>query len=209
MRLIVSLILGLLLFLNQVWAQESPSPSPSPQAQDRVKEGIQNIKQNLREGIKEKRPERKEGVERIQKIKNENKQKIVERISKRLDELNIRMTSHFSQVLDRLEKVLAKTVSRVDKAEANNWDISGVRAMIDRAKEAITSARSAVEAQKAKDYTPQITGEEGKIKVEVGEARKVLHNDLTAVRQKVMAAYEFVKAVATALAQSPRINDLK
>lgn len=220
MKTAVSLIIALFLFVSPVWAHESPSSSPnvSPRAQDRVKEGIQNIKQNLREGIKEKRPERKEKTsppprveskERIRKIKDENKQKIVERISKQLDELNARTTGHFVQVLDRLEKVLAKTVSRVDKAEANNWDVSGVRAIINQAKEAIASARSAVEAQKAKDYTPQISGEEAKLKVEVGEAREALHNDLTQVRQKVLAAREFVKAVAAALAQSPRINELK
>ena len=229
MTIFVSLIVGLLLFISPVLAQESPSPEA---IREGLKSEIKNIRQNLREGVKEKRPEARERTspsptsekdktkakeeieakksklkEKLQKV-NEQKQKKVERISQQLDELNVRTTNHFSEVLDRLEKVLANVVSRVDKAEANNWDVSAVRAMIASAKEAIASAQSAIEAQKAKTYTPQITGEEAKLKVEVGEARKALHRDLAAVREKVKAAHEFVKAVAKALAQSPRIDQL-
>lgn len=167
---------------------------------------VQETKQKIREETEAKRTRFKE---RLRSVKNEQKKKVVERVSQQMDELNARVTNHFSAVLDRLEKVLANIVSRVDKAEANKWDVSAVRAMITSAKEAITSARSAVEAQKAKTYTPEITGNEEKLKVEVGHARKALHSDLVVAREKVRAAYEFVKAVAKALAQSPRINELE
>lgn len=202
------------------------------QIEKKAKERFDNLKQNVRPASQERKEEKKEEVkirvqetrlkvreeveakkaqlkERLQSVRNENKQKTVERVSQQMDELNVRMMNHFSQVLNRLEKVLANIVSRVDKAEANNWDVSAVRAMIKSADQALASAKAAIEVQAAKNYTPQITGEEEKLRVEVGEARKALHRDLAAVKEKVKAAHEFVKAVAKALAQSPRINELE
>ncbi|MEK7537167.1 MAG: hypothetical protein AAB584_01870 [Patescibacteria group bacterium] len=229
MKTLVFIFLGLIFSFSLVFAQEVESPAPTGrpgyriapeirQIQKKAKEGLDNLrkervsplrvqetKQKTREETEAKRTQLKE---RLQSVKDEQKKKIVERISHQIDELNARTTNHFSAVLDRLGKVLANIVSRVDKAEANKWDVSAVRIMIKSAEEAITSARKAIEAQKAKTYTPEITGGEEKLKVEVGEARKALHSDLVIVKEKVKAAYEFVKAIAKALAQSPRINEL-
>ncbi|MEK7659553.1 MAG: hypothetical protein AAB338_02805 [Patescibacteria group bacterium] len=172
------------------------------QIEKKAKDRFDDLKQNVRRVDQEKKEEK------LQKVKNEQKRKIVERISRQLNELNVRMMNHFSQALNRLEKVLANIKSRIDKAEANKWDVSGVRAMIVSAEEAIASAKAAIQTQKAKTYTPEITGDEERLKIEVGEARKTLHSDLAIVKEKVRAAYEFVKAVVKALAQSPRIDQL-
>ena len=207
-------IFSFLIFFSLVFAQETESPAPTQrpsykvapeirQIEKKARERLDELKQNVRPASQEKKEEK------LQKVRNEQKRKIVERVSRQIDELNARTMNHFSQVLDRLEKVLANIKTRVDKAEANNWDVSAVRAMIKSAEEAIASARTAIEAQKAKTYTPEITGDEAKLKVEVGEARKALHRDLAAVKEKVKASHEFVKAVAKALAQSPRINELE
>ncbi|MBI4117180.1 MAG: hypothetical protein HY451_00595 [Parcubacteria group bacterium] len=210
MKTFVFIFLGLILSFSLVFAQGTETPTASQRPGYKA---FPSVRPDVRPDKQERNGGRKEEVrvqlkERLEKVKNEQKRKIVERISQQLDELNARMNNHFGQVLDRLEKVLANIVSRVDKAEANNWDVSAARAMIKSAEEAIASARTAIEAQKARTYTPEITGDEAKLKIEVGEARKALHGDLTGVRQKVKAAFEFVKAVAKALAQSPRIDQL-
>lgn len=229
MKNLVFIFFGLILSFSLVFAQETESPIPAGRPgykiapeirkiEKKAKEGFDNLrkervspfqvqetKQKIREGAEAKKVQFKE---RIQKVKNEQKRETVERISQQTNELNIRMMNHFFQVLNRLEKVLANIVSRVDKAEANKWDVSGVRTMIKSAEEAIASAKTAIEAQKIKTYIPEITGAEEKLKVEVGEVRKALHGDLVVAREKVMAAYEFIKAVSKALAQSPRIDEL-
>ena len=202
MKTLAFIFFGLILSFSLVFAQGTQSPAPSQRPGYRAFPNVGPAKQERKEEV---RPQLKE---RFEKVKNEQRRKIVERISRQLDELNVRMNNHFGQVLDRLEKVLANIISRVDKAEANKWDVSAARAMIKSAEEAISSAKEAVEAQKAKTYTPEITDDEAKLKVEVGEARKALHNDLVAARQKVRAAYEFVKAAVAALAQAPRIDQL-
>lgn len=173
------------------------------QRKEEFKNRLQEARQKSAEEVERKRTELKE---RLQRVRDEQKKKIVERVEKHLNELNQRMMKHFSNVLDHLEKVLVNIKSRTDKAEAKGWNVSTVRAMITAAEEAIGRARAAVEAQAAKTYTPEVSGEEGKLKVEVGQARQALHKDLATVREKVRIAFEAVRRVATTLAQVPRID---
>ena len=262
MNIFISFIIGLFFFVSPVLAQ---SPTPTP-IQDRLKEEIQQFRQNVLErkeeekktiniekakartqlqnlrnasqdeirrrkeefrALEEQRKEEfktrldeakakaKEQAEakrvelknKLQGIRNEQKKRIVERVAQQLNELNERMMNHFSNILDRLEKTLVNIKSRTDKAEAKGWNVSAVRTMITSAEGAITSARLAVEVQAGKTYTPTISGQEGSLKVEVGRARQALHNDLAAVREKVRAAFEAVRRVATTLAQVPRVDE--
>ncbi len=171
------------------------------------KEEFKNRLEEARKTAKDEIEKRKEELKvRLQQIRDEQKKKIVEKVAEQLNELNERMMKHFSAVLDRLSEVLVNIKSRTDKAEARGWDVSAVRTMITAAEEAIASARTAIEAQAAKVYTPEITGEEEKLRVEVGNARQALHRDLAAIREVIRAAYEAVRKVATTLAQIPRVD---
>lgn len=165
---------------------------------------LKERKNKVKEEIESKRAELKE---KLQNIRDERKKKIVERVAQQLNELNKRMADYFSQVLEKLDKVLVNIESRANKAKSRGWDVMAVGTMITVAKEAIATARAAVEAQAAKIYTPEITGEEEKLRVEVGEARQALHNDLAAVRETIRAAFEAVRRVATTLAQIPRVDE--
>lgn len=168
----------------------------------RVEEARERVKQEIER-------KREEFKQRLQQILDEQKQKIAERIDRQLNELNQRLLNHFSEVLEKLEKVLINIISRTDKAEANGWDVSAVRTMITAAEEAIDAARTAIEEQAARNYTPEITGEEDRLRVEVGQARQALHSDIVAVRNLVRSAYEAVRRVATTLAQIPRVDELE
>ena len=191
-----------------------------------TREELEARKQELRTAAEEKREELKARVdeararakeeiearkaelkERLQQVRDEQKKKIVERIEKQLNELNERLTRHFSEVLDRLEKTLVNIESRIDKAESRGLNVSSVRALVVSAREAIVQARAAIEGQAAKNYVPDITGEEEKLKVEVGQARQALHNDLKTLREKIRLAFEAVRRVAAALAQIPRVDE--
>jgi len=142
----------------------------------------------------------------LQKVKDERRREVVERIDVRLDELNARMLDHFSNVLDRLEDVLERIASRADKAEGRGLDVSTVRTAITDALSSITSARSAVQVQAGKTCIVTVTTENN-LRVDVGKARKCLHDNLTVVREAVKAAKEAVRKAATTLAQIPRVDE--
>jgi len=142
----------------------------------------------------------------LQKVKDERRREVVERIDVRLDELNARMLDHFSNVLDRLEDVLERIASRADKAEGRGLDVSTVRTAITDALSSITSARSAVQVQAGNTCIVTVTTENN-LRVDVGKARKCLHDNLTVVREAVKAAKEAVRKAATTLAQIPRVDE--
>lgn len=142
----------------------------------------------------------------LQKVKDERRREVVERIDVRLDELNARMLDHFSNVLDRLEDVLERIASRADKAEGRGLDVSTVRTAITDALSSITSARSAVQVQAGNTCIVTVTTENN-LRVDIGKARKCLHDNLTVVREAVKAAKEAVRRAATTLAQIPRVDE--
>ena len=142
----------------------------------------------------------------LQKVKDERKREVVERIDVRLDALNDRMLDHFSNVLDRLEDVLERIASRADKAEGRGLDVNTVRTAITDALSSITSARSAVQVQAGNTCIVTVTTENN-LRVDVGKARKCLHDNLTVVREAVKAAKEAVRKAATTLAQIPRVDE--
>jgi len=218
MSIFVSLIISLFLAVSPVLAETGPGSYIRP-IQERLKEEFKQAQEQKKEEFKirveEAREKAKQEIEkkreelktRLEKIKNENKKRIVERVAQQVDELNERMVKHFSEVLDKLEKTLVNIKSRIDKAKARGLDTASAEALIGSAEDAIAGARAAIEAQSAKTYTPEISGEEMKLKVEVGQARQVLHNDISSVREKVRVAYEAVRNIATALVQIPKVDE--
>ncbi|OGZ34899.1 MAG: hypothetical protein A2174_00310 [Candidatus Portnoybacteria bacterium RBG_13_41_18] len=163
-----------------------------------------------REEIKSQIEANKEQLkEKLKFLKDERKKQIIERINDQLAKLNDLMVDHFLAVLARLEKVLNNVGSRADKAEAAGKDVAVVRAAITNAQQLINTSRETVKAQAGKIYNVAISGEEAKLKPEVGEARQALHADLVAVRKTVQAARDAVHNVATTLAQIPKVDDLE
>lgn len=179
---------------------------------EELKMKVQAEHEKAKETIQAKREELKA---KLQTLKDEKKKQRVERLHENISALNERMTNHFLAVLEKLEKVLDNIASRADKAEAHNLDVGTVRTAITEAENAIAAARSAVEAQAGKVYTFNIpvtataTTTEQNLKPAVGEARRALHADLTAVREKVKAAQAAVRKAATTLAQIPRVDETK
>jgi len=161
-----------------------------------------------REALKIKIEEKKAQLkEKLKLIKDERKKNIVERIDEQLRKLNERMTEHFLAVLTQLEKVLNNIKARADKAETAGKNVAAVRTAILEAQNLIDSTRESVKAQAGKLYNVTISGDEGKLKAEVGAARQTLHTDLAAVRKLVQAAREAVHKAATILGQIPGIDE--
>jgi len=166
---------------------------------------MEDARQELRRRLEERRQELKN---RLEQIKNDTKRRLSERIYDNLNALNERLTIHFGNALTQLEEVLDRIASRTDKAEANGYEVSAIRAAITAAQGAIELARDAVEAQAQKVYTFQVNTEET-LRLDVGEARKLLHGDLTAVRDMVKAAREAVHDAGITLLEIPQVDELE
>lgn len=161
-----------------------------------------------REALKAQIQERRANLkEKLKQIKDERKQKVVERVDEQLRKLNEKMTDHFLAVLTRLEKVLNNIKARADKAESAGKNVAAVRTAIIDAQNLIDSTREAAKTQDGKLYNVTISGEEAKLRAEVGKARQALHADLAAVRKLVQTARDAVHKAATTLAQIPKVDD--
>jgi DNA repair exonuclease SbcCD ATPase subunit len=171
---------------------------------------FRNQVQNKREEMKTKIDALKEKLrERLRERISERKRTIVERIYDRINALNERMTDHYMDVLDHLEKVLERIESRTAKAKLNGRDVSSVEAAIEKAHQAINTAREAVKAQAEKVYQPPEITTEGNLKLDVGKLRQQLHDDLKAVEKLVKDARDAVRQAAVALAQIPKVDELE
>ena len=159
---------------------------------------IRDAREDLKNRIEVKRTELKND---LRSIKDERKKKTTEKIDKSLDAMNERMTNHFIDVLDKLEDVLVRIDERTDRAASKSIDVSSVRTAIEKADKAIDDARAAVVAQAAKIYTIDVTTETG-LKEAVRKARRALHDDLAAVREKVKATRDAVHNAARAYAKA-------
>ncbi len=181
-----------------------------------VQEQIKGARENFKKTMEVKRVELQKTVKtyrdelkvKLQNIKDDRKKAAVEKIDKGLADLNSRTTTHYAKVLDQIEDVLARVVSRADKAQANGLDAVKVRAAVTDAENAISAARTAVAAQASRVYTMNITGDAG-LKDAVGAARKGLHDDLKKVGESVKAAREAVRQAAVTLAQIRGVDKLK
>jgi DNA repair exonuclease SbcCD ATPase subunit len=203
--------------LERIKTTPKITPQQFSKEREEIKKLIEKKQLEIRENIQKKREERKVKIDALkeqlrEKIKQKisaKKQEIVERVYERINALNDLITNHYLNVLDRLEKILERIESRTAKAKLNGKDVSQVETAIEKAHQAINSAREAVKAQAEKVYQPpEITGEE-KLKLEVGKLRKQLHDDLKAVEKLVKEARDAVRQAAVALAQIPKVDEIE
>lgn len=173
------------------------------QKREEFKNSLEAKRTEVKDKIEAKKVELKEN---LLKIKNERKKEIVERISNQLNELNKRRLDHFSGFLEKLDAILLRIAGRADKAEARGLDVTAVRAAITEAKNAIAVGRAAITTQAEKVYSVVVTTEDT-LKINVGAARKMLHDDLTRVQEAVRLARETVRKAAEVLAKIPKVDD--
>lgn len=163
---------------------------------------IKENKQKFEEEIKQKKEDLKQ---RLKKIKDEKKKQAVERIDQSMDNLNKRLLDHYTSVLGKLQDVLTRIGQRADEFQSRGVDVSITRQAIDKAVESINVARAAIVAQSVKTYGLQINSED-KLKLDVGKARKQLHDDLDKVKEIVKDAHVAVRNAATSLAGSGTVS---
>lgn len=182
----VLLILVVMVFGVQAWADEAASPSPSPTHMGKDKE--------LRE---EKKAEFKQELRRIKDSKKKN---AVSKIAEGLAKLNSERLRQFGHSLDRLEKVLNQVLHKAEKRAQKGFNVEKVKMAAEEARVAIAASRAAIEVQKGKVYKIEASSEED-LKGAVKKTRQALQNDLKAVQDTVKVAREAVKKATVSLAR--------
>ena len=161
---------------------------------------------------------RAELKDKIGKLRDEKKKQAATRLNEQLARLNAQWTDHFNNVLNRLSEILSKVELRADKAQANGKDVSAVRTAIQNAKNAIATARAAVETQAKKIYMPCILGvstfsnctfaSEKELGPAFKAARERLRKDLFELRDGAMkSAREAVQNAHQTLKGVPKVNE--
>lgn len=173
------------------------------QRQAEFREMMSEQRAALKNKVEKKRADLRQ---RLLDIRDERKRKIVERVDARMDALNERWTGHFSDVLDRLENNIEKIEGRIAQAEARGRDVSAAKSAIIASKAAIAASRTAVASQAGKTYVITVSTEDV-LRVDVGRARKALHDDLVLVRDTVQGTRDAVHAAAVALAQAVKTGN--
>ena len=90
---------------------------------------------------------------------------------------------------------------RTNTAESRGVDVSSVDLAIAAAQAAISSAKTAVEAQATKTYTLTIDSED-KLRTDISKTRKALYEDLQVVYGQVKIARDAVHEAARAYAKA-------
>ena len=179
-------------------------------AREAIKTSHEEFKSKMetaREEIKTKRQTEMAALKvKLEAVKDARKKEAVERLDKRFDEINAKMTSQWTNTLARLEELLTKITSRADKAALSGTDVSAVRAGVEKAKLAITAARTAVVAQAAKTYPISVTTETA-LKSAVAQTRELLNKDLQAARNFMQAAHKAISDSASSLRAVPKVDD--
>lgn len=193
----VFLFFALFIFTFPVWAQDSTKPAEiqKEKIQQKVetkKERLEERKDTVREKLATKEAVLKK---KLETFKDKKRAEVLEKVNQNLNLINKKYTDHMLRFLDNASKILSKLEQRLNSASPDIKDPTAARLAISEAKLALDSARSAVAAQAAKDYTLNITSEAG-AKKDAKKMRDLLHADLKSVREQVIAVK---KAVSNAI----------
>lgn len=175
--------------------------SPTPR-----KENIKNNRMDIREKRKENmqtqqtiRAQRREEFQtRIATIKNEQKKALVERLDQKFTAVNKRQTDWMLERLDKLTDIVAKLQDRITTLKTNGKDTPSAEIALANAQSTIETSRTAVVAQAAKEYTPQVSTESA-LKLTVGATASQLNTDLATTHQTVITAKQAVHTANKAI----------
>jgi hypothetical protein len=127
---------------------------PERRSEDKVSSTTRDSVRDRLEEAKERMEDRREKMrEHITSIADKRKQEMAAKLSEKFDKINTEWTGHFTKQLDRLDAIVAKIVERA-AAGRGTADTAGA---VQKAKDAIAAARTAVAAQAAKTYVVDIS----------------------------------------------------
>lgn len=134
---------------------------------------------------------------RLAQFKDQVKASKVERINQTLGMINQKRYESMINHLKVLVKILDKIETRVNAAATEGKNADSAKSAIAAARTAIQNALIAVEAQKDKDYTIEISAETT-VREDSKEMRDSLHTDLKSTQELLKSARTAVSDALTA-----------
>lgn len=188
--LLLSVVSCQLLAVTTAFAQTGTS---SPQT---IRDRIKTLREERKQVVSETRADLKEKMEafraQIKTIKDERKQMLTERIADRVASSNARLTNRMDRALDHLTDILNRVKVRAQDFKTQGKDTTALDAAILAAESVIATAQSAVDAQKAKEYTANIVDEET-LRNTIGQMVSGFRLDIQAVHKLVVDAKQAVQ----------------
>ncbi len=161
------------------------------------------FKQTYEERKAQYEQEREQYKERIQEsaraFSDERKQQAALRAHDAIGTVNEKITENFSRMIERLEGVLLGAVSQMETYQGEGVNVDALSSAIDNAQGALDLARNAVEEQRLKVYEIPETITEDEVRDVLKEVRDMLHEDLSAIRDLLKDALEYVGTVRSTL----------
>lgn len=190
----------LLLLAPHAFAQTATEP---PQA---VRDRLNTLREERQRLMNETREEGKNRMEtfraQIKTIRDERRQMLTERISDKTASSNARLTGRMDKALGHLREILNIVKARSVEFVAQGKDTTALDAAVISAESAIAAAQSAVDAQKEKEYTANITDELA-LRNTIGQMVSQFRQDIRAVHKLVVDARQ---AVAKAIMESAKLR---
>lgn len=137
--------------------------------------------------------------QKLSSIRDAAKKTQTERINTTLNEVNTKRTNMLLSYVNRLTDILTKVQTRAAAVKTAGRDTSKVDAAIAKAQTDIATAKSAILAQAAKQYTATISSE-NTLKSDMGRAMSQLQADAGSVKDLVTAAHKSVSDAIQTLA---------
>ncbi len=170
--------------------------------QEEMQKKREEIKKEVEDKIKEKKEmfeaSREAFLQKKKLIRDENKQKILEKIDSMMNEVNTKHTVSMTEALNKFSGILDTMASKAGELKTKGADTTAFDAAMTKARSAIEAAKAKIAEQAAKDYTISISTEDA-LRSAVGETRSQLEADLHSVRDSVKLAKEAVRDVAKEL----------
>lgn len=192
----VKKIFILIIFITVVISPVTINAQTATSSPQTIRDRIENLREERKQVVSETRAELKEKMEafraQIKTIKDERKQMLTERIADKIASSNARLTDRMDRALDHLTDILSRVKVRAQDFKTQGKDTTALDAAILAAESAIATAQSAVNAQKAKEYTANI-GDEPTLRNTIGQMVSGFRLDLQAVHKLVVDAKQAVQ----------------
>lgn len=171
------------------------SSSPFAEAQEAPASGETAPASRQRINIEEK-------ARMLRGIRNEKKRAIIQRVDEKLMEMNRNLAERYSRMIVKIEEQLSRISARVEESANQGKNVQSARAAIQRARDAINTAKNEVSVQAGKVYDVEFS-DEATARTGLGEVRRKLRDDMAALREKLRQAH---RATVDSLTELKQLN---
>ncbi len=203
--------------IKDIINQVKSLPRSSSTFQDIIKKTLEQVqarRTQFQDTIQAKRTEMEAKIQtarqnlttKLQAIKDERKKQVVERVQDQFTKILGNRLDYFTKMTDKLDEILSRVKSRIEKAVAGGHDVSAAQTAVAAADKAIADARAAITALAGKTYTVSVTTEAA-LRTNVQATHDSLKTDLGKIRDALNAAREAIHQATRALAGIPGVDN--